>query len=291
MWVHRYRLHTCRSAEIRRRSAEIHTKFPEFPDVPRCPAALLWSAIASEENSPQARGILSAFARFIANTAEAGGGPLTDTPGTRMEIRTWRSAIADLKPPPPGAPSGALGEGTPGWVWRCDAASSRYKEKICLFGRFITCSRQTHQNDAIFVNIEGFRPCFSKPSYRVLKWALKARLMQKERLKSPQKSLIIIENQAFGVILAILAKTAILVILASHFRARVDTPTKSTTWGLAQINVTEPHTAVMVPDPPLRRDKFECLGCHDSHKAPDVDFLPGLRLVWHWTNPHVARSR
>ena len=31
-------------------------------------------------------------------------------------------------------------------------------------------------------------------------------LMQKERLKSPQKSLII-ENQAFGVIFAILAKT------------------------------------------------------------------------------------
>jgi hypothetical protein len=56
--------------------------------------------------------------------------------------------------------------------------------------------------------------------------------MQKERLKSPQKSLII-ENQAFWVILAILAKTAILVILASHFRARVDTPTKSPTWGLA----------------------------------------------------------
>ena len=55
---------------------------------------------------------------------------------------------------------------------------------------------------------------------------------EKERLKSPQKSLII-ENQAFGVILGILAKTAILVILASHFRARVDTPTKSPTWGLA----------------------------------------------------------
>ena len=56
---------------------------------------------------------------------------LHDTPGTRMEIRTWRSAIADLKPPPPGAPSGALGEGTPGWVWRCDAAISRYSPK-CL---------------------------------------------------------------------------------------------------------------------------------------------------------------
>ena len=38
----------------------------------------------------------------------------------------------------------------------------------------------------------------------------------KERPKSPQKSLII-ENQAFGVILAIFAQTAILVILVSHF--------------------------------------------------------------------------
>ena len=44
---------------------------------------------------------------------------------------------------------------------------------------------------------------------------------------------LIIENQAFVVILDILAKTALLVILASHFRARVDTPTKSPTWGLA----------------------------------------------------------
>ena len=30
--------------------------------------------------------------------------PSTDTPSTRMEIRTWRSAIADLKGSPPGAP-------------------------------------------------------------------------------------------------------------------------------------------------------------------------------------------
>ena len=48
------------------------------------------------------------------------------TPGTRMGIRTWRSAIADLKGPLPGAPSGALGESTPGWVWPCDAAISHY---------------------------------------------------------------------------------------------------------------------------------------------------------------------
>ena len=80
-----------------------------------------------------------------------------------------------------------------------------------------------HQNGNIFVDIEGFRPCLSKPSYRAPKWALMVRLMQKERLKSPQKSPIL-ENQAIWVILAILAKTAILVILASHFQTRVDAP-------------------------------------------------------------------
>ena len=85
-----------------------------------------------------------------------------------------------------------------------------------------------HQNGNIFVDIEGFRPCLSKPSYMAPKWALMVRLMQKERLKSPQKSLIL-ENQASWVILAILAKTAILVILASHFRTRVDAPKKSPT--------------------------------------------------------------
>ena len=67
-----------------------------------------------------------------------------------------------------------------------------------------------------------------------------ARLMQKERLKSPQKSLII-ENQAIWVILVILPQMAILVILASHFGTRVDTPKKSPNWGLACINETELH--------------------------------------------------
>jgi len=70
--------------------------------------------------------------------------PVRHTPTTRMEIRTWRSAIADLKGSPPGAPSDALREGTPGWVWRCDAAISRYHQKICLFVRFSrTCSQNT----------------------------------------------------------------------------------------------------------------------------------------------------
>ena len=89
-----------------------------------------------------------------------------------------------------------------------------------------------HQNVNIFVDIEGFRPCLSKPRDGAPKWALMVRLMQKERLKSPQKSLMI-ENQAFWVILGILAKTALLVILASHFRARVDTPKKRPNWGVA----------------------------------------------------------
>ena len=59
-----------------------------------------------------------------------------------------------------------------------------------------------HQNGAIFVNIEGFRPCLSKPSYGASQWALMVRLMQKERPKSPHKSLFY-ENQAILVILVI----------------------------------------------------------------------------------------
>ena len=47
-----------------------------------------------------------------------------------------------------------------------------------------------NRNGTIFVNIEGLRPCLSKLSYRAPKWALMVRLMQKERLKSPQKSLL-----------------------------------------------------------------------------------------------------
>ena len=69
-----------------------------------------------------------------------------------------------------------------------------------------------HQNGNIFVDIEGFRPCLSKPSYRAPKWALMVRLMQKERLKSPQKSLII-ENQAIWVIFPILPQMAILMMM------------------------------------------------------------------------------
>ena len=59
-------------------------------------------------------------------------------------------------------------------------------KKTCLFVRFFTYSAQPkYQNDAIFVNSEGLRPCLSKPSYGAPQWALIARLMQKERPKSP----------------------------------------------------------------------------------------------------------
>ena len=69
---------------------------------------------------------------------------------------------------------------------------------LCVF---FTCSpKQKTSKWKHFVDIESFRPCLSKPSYRAPKWALMARLMQKERLKSPRKSLII-ENQAFWVVI------------------------------------------------------------------------------------------
>ena len=93
------------------------------------------------------------------------------------------------------------------------------------FCAFFYVQPKQQNGSNIFVDIEGVRPYLSKPSYRAPKRALMVRLMQKERLKPPQKSLII-ENQAFWVILVILAKTAILVILASHFRTRVDAPKK-----------------------------------------------------------------
>ena len=99
------------------------------------------------------------------------------------------------------------------------------KHACCTFFHVQPQPKPKHQNGNIFVDIEGFRPCLSKLSYRAPKWALMVRLIQKERLKSPHKSLII-ENQAIWVILAISPQMAILVVLASHFRTRVDTPKK-----------------------------------------------------------------
>ena len=78
--------------------------------------------------------------------------------------------------------------------------ASRYNRKNMLFCTFFHVQPK-HQNGHIFVDIEGFRPYLSKPSYRAPKWALMVRLMQKERLKSPQKSPIL-KNQAIWAILA-----------------------------------------------------------------------------------------
>ena len=87
-------------------------------------------------------------------------------------------------------PSDKPHEAAPGWVWWSDPASRRNP----AYGASATGACPAvpkHQNGAIFVNIEGLRSCLSKPSYRAPKWALMVRLMQKERLKSPQKSLIL----------------------------------------------------------------------------------------------------
>ena len=56
-----------------------------------------------------------------------------------------------------------------------------------------------HQNGgAISANIEGLRPCLSKPSYGLPQWALVVRLMQKGRLKSPHKPLFDVTGLFFG---------------------------------------------------------------------------------------------
>ena len=95
--------------------------------------------------------------------------------------------------------------------------------------------------------------------------------MQKERLKSPQKSPIL-ENQAIWVILAILAKTAIiLVILASHFRTRVDTPKKSSTQGLACINETELHPNLVEIRPTGSQAKKLLAGLSRPAHSCDLD--------------------
>ena len=68
------------------------------------------------------------------------------------------------------------------------------KNRLLLFCTFFHVQPK-HQNGNIFVDIEGFRPCLSKPSYRAPKWALMVRLMQKERLNRPRNRSLIIENQ------------------------------------------------------------------------------------------------
>ena len=84
-------------------------------------------------------------------------------------------------------------------VRRGDLALSQKNMPFCAF--FSRAAQ--NQNNAIFVQIEGFRPYLSNPSYRAPKWALMVRLMQKERLKSPQKSLIPGNQASWVVMLAI----------------------------------------------------------------------------------------
>ena len=92
-----------------------------------------------------------------------------------MEIRTWRSAIADLKwATTAGSASSALREGTPGWVWRCDAAISRYHKKKPAFLRACFYVQPKHQNGAIFVQYRRLSAMFEQaelrgtPSTRIL---------------------------------------------------------------------------------------------------------------------------
>ena len=75
-----------------------------------------------------------------------------------------------------------------------------------------------HQNGAIIVNIEDCRPCLGNSSYGAPQWALMVRLLQKERLKSPHKSLFYV-TWPFGFLV-------IWVILPSHFRTRMGLPKK-----------------------------------------------------------------
>ena len=107
-----------------------------------------------------------------------------------------------------GSALGCARKATPAGFGGAMRRSHATKKKYAFLDVFSRAAK-IFQNDAILVNTEGFRPCLSKPSYRAPKWALMVRLMQKERLKSPHKSLII-ENQAFWVILA---KIAILVVV------------------------------------------------------------------------------
>ena len=65
-------------------------------------------------------------------------------------------------------------------LWSLDRHRRRFDWPLYI----TTCPPRVpkYQNGVIFVNIEGFRPCLSKPSYGAPQWALMVRLMQKERL-------------------------------------------------------------------------------------------------------------
>ena len=86
-----------------------------------------------------------------------------------------------------------------------------------------------HLNGAICVNIEGLRPCLSKPSYGVGPNGPP----NAKGTASIASEIALLENRAFLVIWVILGKTGNLEILATHFRERMDLPEESSTWSPA----------------------------------------------------------
>ena len=97
------------------------------------------------------------------------------------------------------------GNGSPGWVWWFDAAIKRHKEKTCLFCAFVHVHSQNNiKNGAIFVNIDGLRPCLSKPSYGASQWALMVRLMCAPNAKETAQiasEIALLENRAFFLVI------------------------------------------------------------------------------------------
>ena len=55
-------------------------------------------------------------------------------------------------------------------------------------------------------------------------------------------------------------------------------PKKSATCGLAYINVTEPHTAVIISDPPLRRAKTRVVGVSISRWPAGIEPVGGSSI-------------
>ena len=111
-----------------------------------------------------------------------------------------------------------------GLVVRCgDLALS---QKNMPFVRFFHVQPK-YQNNAIFVNIEGFRPCLSKPSYGASQWALVVRLIQKERPKIAPE-IAVLENQTIFCHFDHLGrkKTGHFVHFGHPFRGRMGLPKK-----------------------------------------------------------------
>ena len=134
---------------------------PAMPTAHAFYAWCLFSGLTFQLNTPPCAGWFSVIT-FVPRYVHASNGVCIFRPTTRSRPRL-------------------------GLVVRCgDLALSQ--KKACLFVRFFHVQSK-HQNDAIFVNIEGFRPCLSKPSYGASQWALMVHPIQKERPKSPKKAL------------------------------------------------------------------------------------------------------